>query len=116
MFAERVDYSSAPKNVSVSSSSVSVSCPQSGLVPSGLESYYQYVVEATGGQSTKQVTRHFKAGQGDQTVDIDDLKHNTNYNIKVRIDAEHNKQKREGYAGGILRVKTKCKGKSEHVC
>ncbi|KAI0221423.1 hypothetical protein LSAT2_027240 [Lamellibrachia satsuma] len=106
---KKVDYSSTPKNVSVSSSSVSVSWPQSKQVPPGLESYYQYVVEAADGQSTKQVTRHFMAEQSDQTVDIDDLKHNTYYNIKVRIDAEHNTQKREGNAGGVLRVKTKCK-------
>ncbi|KAI0210807.1 hypothetical protein LSAT2_004413 [Lamellibrachia satsuma] len=106
---KRVDYSSTPENVSASSSSVSVSWSQSGRVPPGLESYYQYVVEATDGQSTKEVTRQFVAGQSDQTADINDLMHNTNYNIKVRIDAEHNTQKRKGYAGDILRVKTKCK-------
>ncbi|KAI0218038.1 hypothetical protein LSAT2_030224 [Lamellibrachia satsuma] len=76
-------------------------------VPPGLESHYQYVVEAADGQSTKRVTKQFVAGQGDQSVEIKGLKHNTDYYIKVRIDARHNNQKRQGYAGQPLTLKTK---------
>ena len=92
----------------MTSSSVSVSWPQSGAVQGGLESYYQYVVEATDGQDTKEVIRPFTAGQGSQTADIKGLKHNTKYHIKVRIDATHNKETKRGHAGPSLAVKTVC--------
>ena len=107
-FTVRVDYNSTPTGLSVTSSSVSVSWPQSGGVPRGLESYYQYVVEAADGRGTRKVTRPFIAGQASQTANITGLKHNTKYDVKVRIDATHNSQTREGHPGRTLRVKTAC--------
>ena len=114
VFAAKVNYESPPKNLSVTSSSVSVSWPQSGGVPHGLESYYQYVVEVQDGQGTREVTRPFIAGQAIQTADIRGLKHNTLYHIKVRIVATHNSQTRNGNAGDTLDVTTPCKCKYEH--
>ena len=116
LLAVRVDYQSTPKKLSVTSSSASVSWPQSERVPPGLESYYQYVVEYADGQGTETLTRPFIAGQGDQSVEIKGLKHNTNYYIKVRIDARHNNQTRQGSAGQTLTLKTTITGKSEYVC
>ena len=92
----------------MTSSSVSVSWPQSGGVPRGLESYYQYVVEAADGHDTKEVTRPFIAGKDSQTADITGLKHNKLYHIKVRIDATYNKETKRGYTGPSLPVKTAC--------
>ena len=108
LFTVRVDYHSTPTRLSVTSSSVSVSWPQSEAVPRGLESYYQYVVEAADGHDTKEVTRPFIAGQASQTADITGLKHNTKYQIKVRIDATYKKETKRGYAGPSLAVKTAC--------
>ena len=98
----------------MTNSSVSVSWPQSGGVPRGLESYYQYVVEAADGAGTRKETRPFIAGRATQTVKISGLNHNRKYNIKVRIDATHNSHTRKGSAGGTLGVKTACKCKYEH--
>ena len=114
LFTVRVDYHSTPTRLSVTSSSVSVSWPQSGGVPGVLESYYQYVVEAADGRGIKMETRPFIAGRASQTADITGLKHNTLYHIKVRIVATHNSQKREGDPGGTLDVKTACKCKYEY--
>ena len=114
VFKVTVDYTSTPSRQSLTSSSVSVSWPQSGDVPRGLESYYQYVVEAADGHDTKEVTRPFIAGQASQTADITGLKHNTNYHIKVRIDATHNKETKGGNAGPSLAVKTACVCKYEY--
>ena len=93
---------------------MSVSWPQSGGVPRGLESYYQYVAEAADGRGTRPVTRPFIAGQATQTANITGLRHNTMYNVNVRIDASHNSQTRKGSAGGTLIVKTACICKYEH--
>ena len=98
----------------MTSSSVSVSWPQLGGVPRGLESYYQYVVEAADGRGTRKVTRPFIAGRASQIADIRGLKHNTLYHIKVRIVATHNSQTRVGNPGGTLRVKTACVCKYEY--
>ena len=114
MFAVEVNYGSTPARLSVTSSSVFVSWPQSGGVPRGLESYYQYVVEAADGRDTTMETRPFIAGQVTQIANITGLKHNIMYNVKVRIDATHNSQTRKGSAGGTLGVKTACICKYEH--
>ena len=105
-FAVTVNYHSTPTRLSVTSSSVSVSWPQSGGVPRGLESYYQYVVEAADGAGTKEMTRPFIAGRATQAADISGLKHSTNYLITVRIDATHNSHTRKGNPGGTLYVTT----------
>ena len=97
----------------MTSSSVTVSWPQSGGVPRGLESYYQYVVEAADGRDIKMETRPFIAGQATQTANIMGLKYNTMYYVRVRIDATHNLQTRKGYAGHSLAVKTACTCKCE---
>ena len=114
LIAVTINYESTPTKLSVTSSSVSVSWSQSGGVPRGLESYYQYVVEAADGRGTRKVTIPVTAGLASQTADIRGLKHNTLYHIKVRIDATHNSKTREGNHGRTLYVKTTCKCKYEH--
>ena len=114
VFVVTVNYESTPTKLSVTSSSVSVSWPQSGGVPRGLESYYQYVVDVLDGRGTRKVDRPFIAGQAIQTADIRGLKHNTLYHIKVRIVATHNSQTRNGNAGDTLDVTTPCKCKYEY--
>ena len=95
------------------SSSVTVSWPKSNQVTTALESYYRYVVQAAAsGQATKNVTKQFETGQGDQSAVLVGLRHNTDYEIRVRIS--DSTQTLGGSPGGTLHVKTKCKGKSEH--
>ncbi|KAI0209895.1 hypothetical protein LSAT2_005329, partial [Lamellibrachia satsuma] len=70
-------------------SSVSDPSPPTAVlyqVTAGLESYYRYVVEANAsGQVTKQVTRQFETRQGAQSAVIVGMRHNTDYEIRVRI-------------------------------
>jgi len=68
--------------VTKTSYSVKVSWPKSDEVTAGLESYYQYVVEATAsGQDPVQVTRQLESGQSDLTAVLVGLRHNSEYEI-----------------------------------
>ena len=74
----------------------------------GLESYYQYVVEATtGGQDPVDVVKQLES---DLTAVIPGLQHNREYEIRVRVTDK--RQTVKGAAGGTLKVKTKCAGMS----
>ncbi|KAK2156855.1 hypothetical protein NP493_1931g00000 [Ridgeia piscesae] len=100
----KVDYSSTPQFVSKTSSSVTVSWPKSDQVTTGLESYYQYVVEATtSGQDPVEVVKQLES---DLTAVITGLQHNREYEIRVRVTDKT--QTLKGAAGGPLKVKTKC--------
>ena len=74
----------------------------------GLESYYQYVVEATtSGQDPVEVVKQLES---DPTAVITGLQHNREYEIRVRVTDE--RQTLKGAAGGPLKVKTECTGTS----
>ena len=88
-----------------------VSWPHSEQVTAGLEQYYHYVIEvATSGQDPKPA-KTVTVPMGDNTTDITDLKYNTLYNVRVRIDAEHGTRRLEGQSGEAIGVKTKCRGR-----
>ena len=109
LFVVRVDYSPTPQLVSKTSSSVTVSWPKSDQVTTGLESYYQYVVEATtGGQYIMREFVPYETGQNNATVN--GLIHNTDYEIRVKICARLNGQLLNGSTGGSITVKTECTG------
>ena len=93
-------------------SSLSVQWPPSTQVPSGLESHYTYVIEATSDNGTVHVIKPI----GNLTADIGGLIHNTQYTFTVRIDAEHNGETRQGKHGSDLIVMTLCAGKSKQMC
>ena len=87
---------------------MTVSWPKSDQVTTGLESYYQYVVEATtSGQDPVEVVKQLES---DLTAVIRGLQHNREYEIRVRVTDKT--QTLKGAAGGPLKVKTKCAGMS----
>ena len=111
LFVVRVDYSSTPHLVSKTSSSVTVSWPKSDKVTTGLESYYQYAVEATtGGQYVMREFVPYETGQNDPTATVTGLMHNTAYEIRVKICARRNGQVLNGSIGGSITEKTQCTG------
>ena len=101
--------------VSRTDSSASVQWPPSTQVPSGLEGYYTYVVEAASVYHTAQAIKPFGNLNGLGT-DIEGLLHNTQYTFTVRIDAKHNGKTRQGKRGSDLIVRTRCAGKSNQIC
>ena len=112
MFSVAVDYDSSPDMVSRTDSSTSVQWPPSIRVPSRLEGYYKYVVEAASDNLTVQVVKPL----GNLTADIEGLLHNTQYTFTVRIDGKHNSQTRQGKPGSVLIVRTRCTGKYKQIC
>ena len=111
LFVVRVDYSPTPQLVSKTSSSVTLSWPKSDQVTTGLDSYYQYVVEATtGGQYIMREFVPYETEQNDPNATVTGLIHNTEYEIRVKICARLNSQLLNGSTGGSITVKTECKG------
>ena len=109
-FAVQVNYASTPRPDSVTSLSMSISWPQTEQVTAGLEQHYRYVVEiAESGQDAE--PRTMIVQMGENTTDVTGLKYNTLYNVRVRIDAEHDTQTLEGQPGDDIGVKTKCRGR-----
>ena len=52
---------------------------------------------------------------GENTTDVTGLKYNTLYNVRVRIDAEHDTRTLEGQPGDDIEVKTKCRGRCPYT-